>query len=153
MNFQIPTQVRDLDANEREFIAQNLQGARNMLGKLIGKNTKVTPEALDVAYSEWLSNRDATDDPSQLITLFGIAFCQCIADKTGMNWKVVVSENGNEPAIHKKEGNVFMYPISLVGKRFHAGEKGFFATLYPILCKQAGELSVVPKSKPFWKFW
>ena len=40
----VPTQVRDLDPNERQFIAQNLLGMKNLLTNVCGKPTDITPE-------------------------------------------------------------------------------------------------------------
>lgn len=170
MELSVPSKLRKLNKDDREFIDQNLLGMRNLLANIIGPKATITPENLDIAYSAWLQGRDPNDDPESGIFLFAFAFCQCVVDQTGMVWKIAEGDDGIEPVIHKEAGNVLIYPISLVAKRFHRGETEFFASLFPVLCQQAGfqpptssgaqapsvatqATSNEPKRKPFWKFW
>ena len=119
-----PAEIAWIDANvatAREFVAA--------AGRQLAAHDSMGPDALDAAWSFWLSRFRAGEDPNSAINAFGLAFGQYLLDRLKLSWKVVQDEYGTEIALHGQPNDVLIFPPNLVAKRFQSRTTGFFVPL------------------------
>lgn len=141
----LPISVRPLDGDEIEFVQGNIGSLTEMFSQLFEEPCEVNSESMDAVYTCWMENFDEAeedqDDVRGLLAAFSMAFGNQIATDNGLEWGIAQFEDGTEDfTICDAESEIFLYPISMVLKRFDQGETGFFVPLEQVLSKQVSEL-------------
>ena len=139
---------------ELDWIAQNLAVTREMISEFNGGVSEIQPSLLDSAFAAWLSQHDPdTEDPNPVINAFGIAFGQYLVEQLQLTWTVASDKHGTEMAVHGEPGNILVYPLNLVAKRYTARETGFFVPLSSEFQNQIEMVRAQAPQRPWWKFW
>ena len=110
----------------------------------------LSPEALDHLWLEWDWSDDPNVDGQKAATaFFGFAFGEYLVSQTGMKWRIVSDDQGEDYALVKPSTDVVAFPLATVSKRL-AGPP-FFVSLAATM---VGDIRQAPgKSKPWWKLW
>jgi hypothetical protein len=88
----------------------------------------VEPSILDMVWNVWISDRRSKpDDPAFVIAAFAAAFGQYLVDNLGARWRVIEDRGGRQLALDGVTADLLFFPLNFVGKRYEAGERGFFA--------------------------
>jgi len=124
--------ILDINEVERTWIAGNQQVVRSFAierGVLTEESASLDPPVLDAAWAAWLEiHVRGQDDPNSIINAFGMAFGQVLADRFGLEWKVV-TDVVTDIALCRQPGDVVIYPQNLVARRYMAGTELFFDEL------------------------
>lgn len=62
-------------------------------------------------------------DPDAVIRRIGLALGQYVADRTGLEWRVAIDDQGTEIALYRERGEVLVHPTRLVATRWVAREE------------------------------
>ncbi len=138
------------NAAELRWLAENLDRLRAFARKPAGHRFSLAE--LDAAYCEWIGSR-GEDDPNPMINAFGAAFGQHLVDHLAMTWSVVTDGHGTEMAVCGQPGDILVFPLNLVAKRFVAKEAGFFESLYIAMARDIEALRRKARPKAWWRFW
>ncbi len=121
--------ISELNDAERAWIDGNIADLRAGLvdaGYRLEDGRPIDPATLDAAWAAWLRDRDPNEDPNSSINRFGHAFGQYLADRVGLEWKMVEDEYGTDAAIVGQPGDIVIVPASVAAKRFEDGISSFF---------------------------
>jgi hypothetical protein len=124
---QLP-QVEQLTASEVDWI-------RSTIAELAEQDVRTDDiEDLGRCYDElltaWLRVRDADrPGPEKVIDQIGLAFGQYLADNAELGWVIAADQKGPLIALHRPEGEVLLYPTSMVAERWDARETGILPAL------------------------
>ena len=139
---------------EHDWVAKNLAVMREMIAEFNGGVSDIQPSSLDSAFATWLGRHDAeTEDANPVINAFGIAFGQYLVEQLQLTWAVASDQHGTEMAVHGQPGNILIYPLNLVAKRYTARETGFFMPLFSEFQDQIEIVRAQAPQRPWWKFW
>ena len=87
-------------------------------------------EALDRAWAvEGALLRASSGDPNSLIQALGIALGQHLVDHHKLDWCVATDAFGTEVACYGRNGDVLVYPLNLIAKRWQKSEGPFLVAL------------------------
>lgn len=121
-----------LNDTEKRWMAGHQMRAL-MLGRAHGDgptSTKASFAALDRAWvAEGAELRASGGDPNPLIQALGIALGQHLVDHHKLDWVVATDPFGTEVACYGKEGDVLVYPLNMVAKRWQRSEGAFLVAL------------------------
>lgn len=141
----VPKNVRPLSDDEQEYLDSNRTAMAQMCQELFDPPQDVTIEALDAIFTWWIENFDSDkEDPSELVMGIGIAFCDLLAVELDLDWVVAEFETESELAVHDEVANSFLYPFSLIGKRFDTKEKDCLQPLFKTLLTQVAAMREIP---------
>lgn len=130
------------DAEKRWMAGHQMRAL--MLGRGHGDPpTATTPSfaALDRAWvAEGAELRASGGDPNPLIQALGIALGQHLVDRHKLDWCVATDSFGTEVALYGKNGDVLVYPLNLVAKRWSRGEGAFLVALVKAMDEDIGML-------------
>lgn len=136
----VPKSIRRLSESEQELISHCISGLEAMFSEILEGTTEVTPETMDVVFSAWMTGFDERgEDPDavqELVVAFALAFGDFLRTRLGMQWAIAQFEDGEEEFTicrMNAEGSNYIYPISMVAKRFDQREKEFFVALANVL--------------------
>jgi len=119
------------DAERRWMAGHQLRAL--MLGRAHGDAATVSAPsfaALDRAWeAEGAELRASSGDPNPLIQALGVALGQHLVDHHKLEWCVATDAFGTEVALYGKSGDVLVYPLNLVAKRWQRNEGAFLVTL------------------------
>lgn len=136
--------ITDLNDAERQWVASNVELAGKIaesVGLDVVTGQDLGPDALDAAWGAWLAGHSrGEEDPNPYINAFGLAFGAYLVDRLGLEWKVVSDKDGTEMAVWGREGDILVVPPNLVGKRYVAGTKRFFADVAAKTEEQVGRV-------------
>jgi hypothetical protein len=117
---------------ELRWIAANLRRALHLAGEHGDPKSSSAPSlaALDRAWVAGCAElREGEGDPNPLIQALGIAFGQYLVDRHGLEWVVATDPLGTEMAVYGEVGEVLVYPLNLVAKRWQRTEGAFLEAL------------------------
>jgi hypothetical protein len=124
--------ILGINEAERAWIADNQQVVGRFavtLGILTDPSLPLDPRVLDEAWAGFLERHvRGEEDPISIINAFGIAFGVYIADRIGLEWRVV-SDVVTEIALCREADGVVIYPQNLVARQYMAGTTRFFEAL------------------------
>jgi hypothetical protein len=139
---------------ERDWIVLNLAVTRELIADFNGGVSDIQPSLLDSTFAAWLSLHEPdTEDPNPVINAFGIAFGQYLVEQLQLSWTVASDKHGTEMAVHGQPGNILVYPLNLVAKRYTARETGFFVPLFREFQNQIETVRAETPQRPWWRFW
>jgi hypothetical protein len=119
---------------ERRWLTAQLVRAQHLAGQHGDAAHAASPSlaALDRAWVAGSAElRVSGGDPNPLIQAIGIALGQRLVDRLGLAWVVATDGFGTELAVHGEPGDVLVYPLNLVAKRWERGtEEPFLEALY-----------------------
>ena len=128
------------DAEKRWMAGHQMRAL--MLGRAHGDPATATAasfEALDRAWvAEGAALRASGGDPNPLIQALGIALGQHLVDHHKLDWCVATDSFGTEVACYGKTGDVLVYPLNLVAKRWAKSEGGFLVALVAAMDSDIG---------------
>jgi hypothetical protein len=124
--------ILGINEAERAWIADNQQVVGRFavtLGILTDPTLPLDPRVLDEAWAGFLERHvRGQEDPISIINAFGIAFGVYIADRIGLEWRLV-SDVVTEIALCREADGVVIYPQNLVARQYMAGTTRFFEAL------------------------
>jgi hypothetical protein len=116
------------DPSELAWIAENVEKARALVAEHGGADDLL--RGLDAVWAALAPVARANGgDANSLINAVGLGFGQHLVDTLGLAWTVATDEYGTEMAVHGDPGNVLVFPINFVAKRWQSGEREFFASV------------------------
>jgi hypothetical protein len=128
----VSRRILEINDAERAWIADNQQVVRRFavqLGVLNDVSMPLDPAVLDAAWAGFLRwHVRGQEDPNSIINAFGIAFGVYIADRVGLEWRIV-SETVTEIALCRPEDGTVIYPQNIVARHYVAGTEQFFGDL------------------------
>jgi hypothetical protein len=152
--------VNELTEKEMDWLAAQQKVARSFVNCFSPEDSgkPLTLAALDRAYTAWIASRP--DDPdiiNGIINGTGAAFGQFLVDLGDLRWIIAIDEHGSDLAVFglPDKGDVLVYPINFVAKRWEGRETEFFE-------KSCAEIAATVRllatgrtfpSKPWWRFW
>jgi hypothetical protein len=124
----VDTNVTPLTDNERAFITQQLDAAKQFVADY-GSSRTMGLEAVEHAWASWL-DRQAVDpgDPNPIINAVGVYFGQTLIEcMEGFGWVIATDDAGTDLAVFglPGTGDVLIYPANLVAKRYERREAWF----------------------------
>jgi hypothetical protein len=133
-----PQTIEELNDEYREWIAEYLLSAADIVRFYVGENVAWSPSELallDRAFALWLEGWLETPeservDPNPFIYVFGIAFGQALVDGLGLEWKTLRDADGKEIVVHGDPHDFVVFPASLVAKRVASRETMFLEPMY-----------------------
>lgn len=141
-----------------------LQTQRGLACELVNKFSNQVPsehptiEQLHLAYDIYLEHflkpprkgllrkKSLIIDPNAFVLSVGVAFGDCIAAKTVLEWKIVTDQYGTDmmlfaPGIAGKYTDIVNAPISMIAKRIESRESDWLAPTFDSLINQLNEMS------------
>ena len=113
--------------------------------------------AIDRAYATWISTPDETDLINGIINGTGVALGQFLVDHAGFRWVIATDDQESALAVLALpgSGDVLVYPINFVAKRWERGEVDFFNKSYEQIAETVRSVAtrIKPGSKPWWRLW
>jgi hypothetical protein len=124
-------EISDLNPSEQQWVGSNVELAGEIAkgyGLAVEPGDSLDPQMLDTAWASWLVDHvRGEEDPNPYINAFGVAFGDHLLRRLGLEWKIVEDKHGTEMAVWGHEGDVLVFPLNLVGKRYVDGTTTFFA--------------------------
>ena len=144
---------RELNEAERTLVAQMNGHARDAAAEAgipTAPGAPVTPGVLDQLWTGW-DWSNISDEERQRVTVafFGFAFGEYLAAQTGMQWRIVSDQHGDDYALVKPGTDATAFPLATVAKRL--GEPAFFSAIAEALIREVA--AVRGEGKPWWKVW
>lgn len=148
----VPTSIRLPNDSEVEIISGGIEGLKAMFEGILEGSTDVNPESMDIVFAAWMDGFDDRDeDPDevqQLVVAFAMAFGNHLAVTNALSWAVAQFADGEEDlTICDPDAQIYLFPISLVSKRFQQRESKFFVSLSNVLGQQVSDLRKTCQSK------
>jgi hypothetical protein len=100
--------------------ADEVAWVRSTIAELADQDVRVDDiDDLGRHYDEllagWLRLRQSDrPDPDKIIDGIGLAFGQYLADQAGLRWAVVTDATGPVIALHREQGEVLLFPTTMV---------------------------------------
>ncbi len=138
------TTVTRLTDAEQTWVDQQPAGAARFVEDYGSMRSTAGLEALDHAWAAWL-DRQLVDpeDPNTVINAVGVALGQTLVDALeGFEWVIAEDDEGTDLAVFGMpgEGDVLVYPASLVAKRYEAREPMFLQSTRDAIVEQVRRL-------------
>ena len=113
-----------INEDEKQWLAAQLVHAQRLTGQP-AEAAQATPPSLAALDQVWVAGsahlRASNSDPNPFILVLGAAFGQWLVDRLHLKWVVATDEAGTDLAVHGKVGDVLVYPMNLVAKRWEQG--------------------------------
>ena len=108
--------VDELNQAERAWIA-------NLLAELQADGVEIERDALSQYFAQrragWFATRRRKrPDPNPIINRTGAGLGEWLVQNLGLRWVVVTDEHGTEMAVHGDVGDIVLFPMNAVGKRW-----------------------------------
>jgi hypothetical protein len=108
--------VDELNQAERAWIA-------NLLAELQADGVGIERDALSRYFGQlragWFATRRRKrPDPNPIINRTGAGLGELLIHSLGLRWVVVTDEHGTEMAVHGDVGDIVLFPMNAVGKRW-----------------------------------
>lgn len=119
------TTISPLNGAETEWIS-------DLIGYLRDLGAPQDLNSLSAYFSaqrgEWFAApEDARVDPNPLINAVGAAVGGILAGELGLEWVIATDEYGSEAAVFGQPGDVLLYPMNAVAKRWTGESEGTLA--------------------------
>lgn len=134
MEEQNPPRFAPLTESQRDWIESLLRDAETIANAFAPDSRgQLTLERLDAAHSAWQSQ--GIEDQNEItatINAVGTAFGEAFVQALGFEWGVVHDQFGTDLAIRSRPdaGEIFIFPVSFVAKRWKRGETDFLAASF-----------------------
>ncbi len=119
------------DAEKRWMAGHQMRAL--MLGRAHGDPATATQPSFEALDRAWVAEgallRESGGDPNPLIQALGLALGQHLVDHHKLSWCVATDPIGTEVACYGKTGDVLVYPLNLVAKRWQRSEGAFLVAL------------------------
>lgn len=119
------------DAEKRWMAGHHMRAL--MLGRAHGDAPTATQPSFAALDRAWVAEgallRTSGGDPNPLIRALGIALGQHLVDHHKLDWVIATDAFGTEVALYGKNGDVLVYPLNLVAKRWERNEGAFLVAL------------------------
>ena len=108
--------VEELNQAERAWIA-------TLLGELQSEHVEIERDAIsryfDQARRDWFETKPRKRaDPNPIINRAGAGLGEVLIRSLGLRWVVLTDEYGTEMAAHSEVGDIVLFPMNAVGKRW-----------------------------------
>ena len=108
--------VEELNQAERAWIA-------NLLAELQAEGVEIERDALSQYFHRlragWFATRRRKrPDPNPIINRTGAGLGELLIQNLDLKWVVVTDEHGTEMAVHGDVGDIVLFPMNAVGKRW-----------------------------------
>jgi hypothetical protein len=121
-------EIEPLSASELAWVRSTVAGLAEQ--DVLDHNIDDLGRHYDELLTVWLRLREEDrPDPGTVITQIGLAFGQYIVDQAGLEWVVATGARGPEIALHRAQGDLFVYPTAMVADRWAAEEQGVLPPL------------------------
>jgi hypothetical protein len=153
-----------VSSRRRAGIARHLEAARQFVATMSPADAggPVTFDALDQAWAAWLPQVEASAatieaDPATMVAALdpvaeamtatldavGVQFGQFLVDQAGFEWAVAADDLGTELVVRALpgRGDVLVYPIKFVEKRWYQSETGFLASSFEAIREDVAEVA------------
>lgn len=128
------------DAEKRWMAGHQMRAL--MLGRAHGDAATATAPSFAALDRAWVAEgallRESGGDPNPLIQALGIALGQHLVDHHKLDWCVATDSFGTEVACYGKSGDVLVYPLNLVAKRWQRSEGSFLVALVKSMDEDIG---------------
>lgn len=146
-----PTSIRIPNDSEVEIISGGIEGLRRFFRTFLRAQRTSTRnrwiQCLLRGCKDSMSEQK-THDAQQLVVAFAMAFGNHLATNLGLSWAIAQFGDGEEDiTICDPDAQVYLFPISLVSKRFQRREPEFFVSLSNVLGQQVSDLRESSKNK------
>lgn len=152
--------VDELTEKETIWLAAQMNVASSLVNCYSPQDSgsPLTLAGLDRAYAAWFSSGShETSEINGIINAAGAAFGQFLVDQAHFRWVIATDEQGSELAILALpgQGDVLVYPLNFVAKRWERGEVDFFNDSFKRIAEDVRSIAAgcQPRPKPRWKFW
>jgi hypothetical protein len=91
------------------------------------------------------------DAVTETLNAVGVQFGQYLADRAGFEWTVAADASGTELVVRASpgRGDVLIYPVKFVEKRWYQRETGFLSSSFEAICE---DLTLLEGGRPA-KHW
>lgn len=117
---QNAAQISRLNQSEFDWIAQ-------LLSSLDRLQVKLSSSSISHFFAQQHKIWDLKpnkSDPNTLINMIGAGLGELLCAEFGMEWKIVSDEHGTELAVVGQPGNIVVFPMNAVAKRWTGENKG-----------------------------
>jgi hypothetical protein len=118
--------VDELNEAERAWIA-------SLLAELHADRVEIERDSLSEYFDRlrhgWFSTRRRKrPDPNPIVNRTGAGLGDLLVRSLGLRWAIVTDEYGTEMAVHGDVGDILLFPMNAVGKRWVDDDRGSLAT-------------------------
>ena len=152
--------ISELTQKELDWLAAQLKVARSFVDCFSPDDSPeaLTLAAIDRAYAAWMeSEPDDTAMINGIINGTGAALGQFLVDQEGFRWIIATDDHGSDLAVFglPGSGDVLIYPINFVAKRWERRETNFLEDYYREIGATIRSLAAgtTQRSKPWWRLW
>lgn len=151
--------VKKLTRQDHQWVASQLRAAITFVNTHSpdDANKPLDLHAFDRAFAGWLAtNEENAKRIHEAMNCVGIAFGQFLVNGLGLDWVTVTNEQGSNLAVYglPDQGDVLIYPVKVVTKRWEARETNFLNETYNQISRQVTRIArTTEKKKPWWKVW
>lgn len=128
--------IEPLSKAKLQKILQWESEASVLVKTYLGKDSEVTLQTCDEAFSAWQREKERRFTESEVISYLGAYLGQKCVVELDMEWKTVTDEYGEDYAVHYKKGDVLGFPLSSVAKRIQANTHEFMAPVFYVIKQQ-----------------
>lgn len=120
--------VDELNEAERAWIA-------SLLAELRAEGVEIDRDSLSQYFDRqrhgWFATRPKKrPDPNPIVNRTGAGLGELLSQALGLRWVIVTDEYGTEMAVHGDVGDIVLFPMNAVGKRWdddrHVSLAAFF---------------------------
>jgi hypothetical protein len=124
----MPTKIEPLNSAEEGWLALQAENGR----ALVSLASNVTATGLDRAFLNWFNSRPEPASINAALNGFGVLFGELLIEASELQWVIASDEHGSDLALfgYPDRGDILIYPVNLVAKRWERGETGFFESLH-----------------------
>lgn len=102
--------------------------------------------SIEQAYEEYFVSVQDTPaveraDPTQVLTMIGIAMGEHVQRQTGVSWRVASDDEGPDLALVASDDAGVFFPVDPVADNWNAGQRGWLAIFIADLVLQLGPQS------------
>lgn len=141
--------IDPLRAAENDWIELQSRHGQDLIVQFSGSR-EVSLGNVDEAYFNWYQSKPEPATINDALNGFGVLFGQLLADATELRFVIATDEHGSDLALfgYPGCGDVLVYPVNLVAKRWERGETGFFADLHGQMLKTIDRTAMSGKPEP-----
>ena len=136
------SEIRDA---ERSWIDFQIRAAKAFVSTFSPGDSwdPIRLESLDRAFAHWLNTQPQDmEDINGAINAVGIAFGSILVEKQGFSWTIAADDQGTELAVRAlpNEGDVLVWPVNFVAKRWDRKERDFLVHGFEEICKYVDKM-------------
>ncbi len=122
---------------ERNWIADRLA----QLAALEALDLVRLGDLYDRRFAEWqAAPQHDRFDPNEVISLVGVGFGEQLRRLADLQWVIATDHFGTDLALKGEPGEIFLFPLNMLAKRWEAGEVGFIPALATAASRSVDEL-------------